>query len=432
MTPDLDLSLSQWAANAPPGPALPQLPGDRRAEVAIVGGGYTGCVAAIHLADRGVDVTLLEAKEIGWGGSGRNSGLVNAGLWLNPSKIVEHFGEVSGGNLIRGLDKAPQLVRTLIDRFGIDCDAGDKGIIKAAHTHAAVAECAETVRQWRELGAPLDLLDAREVSHRIGSSRYHGGLIDHRSFTIEPLAYARGLATGAVTAGANLFVGTPVEKLEPFSGGVRVITARGVVTAAKVIVATGAYDAALVPGMKRGFVPVGYFLFATDPVSHNLRGDVLPGRQAAFDTSPSLITLRCDRDHRILIGNLGWLPSPGLGHAWARSVLRTTFPQLADMPFRRGWAGTLDFTDDHMPWLARPMPGVYMVGGYNGRGIGPGAYWGAILADWVTGTPEEALPIPAGDVPSIRFRAIKRQFYANAFRVYRLASLAMPPGGSTN
>ncbi|MFO1091519.1 MAG: FAD-binding oxidoreductase [Hyphomicrobiales bacterium] len=427
MTPDLDLNLSQWAANAPPAPPLPKLAADRTVEVAIIGGGYTGCCAAIHLADKGIDVTLLEAKEIGWGGSGRNSGLVNAGLWLNPSKIVEHYGEQHGMNLIRGLDKAPQLVRALIDRFGIDCDAGRKGIIKAAHTAAAIADCAETVREWRDLGAPLDLLDAKELRHHTGSERYHGGLVDHRSFTIEPLAYARGLGAGAVKAGANVFVDTPVQKLEPFEGGVRVVTAGGTVTARKVIVATGAYDSTLVPGMERGFVPVGYFLFATDPVSHNLRGEVLPGRQAVFDTSPSLITLRCDRDHRILIGNLGWLPSPGLGHAWARSVLRSAFPQLADMPFRRGWAGTLDFTDDHMPWLSNPMPNVYMVGGYNGRGIGPGAYWGPILGDWAMGMPDDALPIPVGPVPDIRYKAAKGQFYANAFRAWRLRSLMRPP-----
>lgn len=427
MTPEMDLNLSQWAANAPPGPNLPRLDHDRRAQVAIVGGGYTGCIAALHLAERGVDVTLLEAKEIGWGGSGRNSGLVNAGLWLNPSKIVEHYGEDHGGNLIRGLDKAPQLVRTLIDRLGIDCDAGTKGIIKAAHAPAAIADCAETVRQWRNLGASIDLLDAGEMTRRTGSTRYAGGLIDHRSFTIEPLAYARGLARGAADAGANLFIGTPVERLEPAADGVRLVTPSGVVTADKVILATGAYDNTLVPGMKRGFVPVGYFLFATDPVSHNLRGEILPGKQACYDTSPSLITLRYDKDYRLLVGNLGWLPSTTAGHAWARSVLRSTFPQLADMPFRRGWSGTLDFTDDHMPWLSRPMPNVYMVGGYNGRGIGPGAYWGAILADWVTGAPEDTLPIPVGPPPDIRFRALKGQFYANAFRAYRLRSLLRPP-----
>jgi glycine/D-amino acid oxidase-like deaminating enzyme len=245
--------------------------------------------------------------------------------------------------------------------------------------------------------------------------------LDHRSFTIEPLAYARGLATAAHKAGARIFIDSPVHTIEPKPEGVRLHTAKGEVAADRAIVATGAYDSKLVPGMDRGFVPLGYFLFATEPLSANLREVILPGKIAMWDTSPSLLTLRYDRDYRLLVGNLGWLPSARSGHKWALSILHSAFPQVGEIRFTHGWSGTIDFTDDHMPWIARPMRNVHMVGGFNGRGIGPGAYWGGILADWAMGLADADLPIPAGRPPNIRLRSAKRHIYSVAFPVWRLA-----------
>jgi glycine/D-amino acid oxidase-like deaminating enzyme len=421
MSLDTSLQESIWAKTAAP-VHFPIFDGKSRAQVAIVGGGYTGCVAALKLAERGVDVVLLEGREIGWGGSGRNSGLVNAGLWLNPSDIAGHFGEVYGDRLIRGLANTPSMVRELIERHSIDCDAGRPGMVKAAHTNSALSKIGETARQWKSLGAAVDLLDADGIAKLTGTRHYPGGLLDHRSFTIEPLAYARGLAKAASKAGARLFVESPVHTLEPLSQGIRVGTNRGDVAADRVIVATGAYDSKLVRGMERGFVPLGYFLFATEPLTANLREVVLPGKMALWDTSPSLLTLRYDRDYRLLVGNLGWLPSARSGHRWAMSVLHSAFPQVGNVRFTHGWSGTLDFTDDHMPWLARPMPNVYMVGGFNGRGIGPGAYWGGILADWAMGLPDADLPVPVTGPPDIRFRSAKRHVFSTAFRISRKTS----------
>ena len=421
MTLDTSLQESIWAETAPP-VHFPILEGKIRAQVAIIGGGYTGCVAALRLAERGVDVVLLEGREIGWGGSGRNSGLVNAGLWLNPSEIVRHLGEIYGSKLIKGLGDTPRMVRELIERHTIDCDVGGAGIVKAAHSNSALSKVSETVRQWQSLGAAVELLDADDVAKLTGTRRYPGGLLDHRSFTIEPLAYARGLAKAASKAGARIFVGSPVHMLEPIPQGVRLSTNRGDVAADRVIVATGAYDSKLVRGMERGFVPLGYHLFATEPLTANLREVVLPGKMALWDTSPSLLTLRYDRDYRLLVGNLGWLPAARSGHKWALSVLQSAFPQVGSVRFTHGWSGTLDFTDNHMPWLARPRPNIYMVGGFNGRGIGPGAYWGGVLADWAMGFPDADLPVPVTGPPDIRFRSAKRHIFSTAFRISRKAS----------
>src|SRR5215213_5805769 len=170
MSLDTGLQESIWAQTAPP-VHFPILDGKIRAQVAIIGGGYTGCVAALRLAERGVDVVLLEGKEIGWGGSGRNSGLVNAGLWLNPSEIIGYFGEVYGDKLIKGLSNTPSLVRELIERHTIDCDVGRPGIVKAAHTNSALSKIDETARQWRSLGAAVELLDADRIAKFTGTRR---------------------------------------------------------------------------------------------------------------------------------------------------------------------------------------------------------------------------------------------------------------------
>lgn len=420
MRDDIPLDRSVWDANAPPPPEAKPLVGTIRTKIAIVGAGYTGCCAAIRLADKGIDTVLIEAREPGWGGSGRNAGLVNAGLWVDPSAIIAHYGDVCGLRLVHGLSEAPKLVRDLIDRFGIDCDAGSRGIIKAARSTRHLAAVAETVRQWRELGANVELLDSASTAAMTGTSAYPGALVDHRSFTIEPLAYARGLAGAAIAMGVRLHAPSEARRIEATGSGVRIVTGNGEIRADRAIIATGAYDSSLIPGMTHGFVPVGYFMLATAPVSDNLRNSILPGKVAVYDTSPSLLALRYDRHHRLLIGNLGWLPSPGLGERWARRALSRVFPAASELAFTHRWGGTIDFTDDHMPWLAEPMPRVHMVGGYNGRGIAPGAYWGRVLADWATGMPRPELPVPVVEPPAIAGRWLKQQFFANSWRAWRL------------
>lgn len=419
MIDDVPLEQSLWAKIAPPAPPTGPVKGSMRAKVAVIGGGFTGSVAALTLAEKGVDVVLLEGREIGWGGSGRNAGLVNAGLFLNPSEIVKHYGETFGPRFVRGLGSAPATVRELIERHRIDCDPGKRGIIRSAHNEHAIEAIAETVRQWKDLGAHIELLDREATRKSLGTDLYPAALVDHRSFTIEPLAYVRGLAAAAIKAGARIHTQSPVTRLEPAGDTLRITTTGGEVTAERVILATGAYDRKLLPGMDRTSVPIGYFMFATDPLSHNLRQAVLPGKAATWDTSPSLLALRYDRDFRLVVGNLGWLPAGRSGQAWARSVLRGMFPAAADLPFTSRWAGTIDLTDDHMPWLAEPVPRVHMVGGFNGRGIGPGTFWGRVLAEWVMGKADADLPIAPGPLPVIGNIWMKQHFFASSWRAYR-------------
>ena len=181
-----------WRATSTIGVETPSLTADATADLVIIGGGFTGNAAALEAARRGASVVLLEAETFGHGGSGRNVGLVNAGLWLPPHDVMAKMGREAGMKLVGLLAEAPQLVWTLIDREEIDCEATPNGTLHLAHSPGGLRNLVERHRQGVELGAPLQLLDAEETARRTGSRAFHGSLFDPRAGTIQPLAYLRG------------------------------------------------------------------------------------------------------------------------------------------------------------------------------------------------------------------------------------------------
>jgi glycine/D-amino acid oxidase-like deaminating enzyme len=423
---DTPFTDSLWHATAAPAPDAPPLEGDAQADVAIVGGGFTGCSAALNLARKGKSVILLEAREIGWGGSGRNVGLVNAGTWLDPEVVIQRAGQTYGARLMDGLNNAPKLVYEMVERYDIDCDLVRKGVIKAAHNRAGFKALEEHARQWQARGANVELIDAARTEELLGTKRYVGAIIDHRSASIHPLSYARGLARAAQKEGARLHTESPVTKLERNGDSWRVATARGTVTAEHVVLATNAYSDNLWPGMNESIIPVGCYAYASDPLGENIRTGILPGGHAMYDIQPVMNFARMDRDHRLMVGSLGYLPraNPARTSAWVNRMRHRLFPQLDGMPWRFQWAGTLGFTPDHIPRLHEPAQNLYMTIGYNGRGIGPGTFWGLHLSERIAdGKPAEEMPLPATPVRPIRNRTLWQAFYESAFSAYRLRNL---------
>ncbi len=419
------LNASLWHATAAPGPKTEPFAGDHTADVAIVGAGFTGNSAALHLAEKGVSVTVLEAEEIGWGGSGRNAGLVNAGMWLDPSEVIKRLGPNYGPRILDALNTAPEYVAHLVEKHGMQTDVVRKGVIRGAHNAAAMKGLAEHARQWQARGANVEVCDRARLAQLTGSDFYVGGLVDHRSFSIQPLSYARGLAKAAIAAGARVHERTRVTKIETAGGKWRLTAPTGTLTADKLIMATNAYSDGLWPGMRETIIPIGCFMYATEPLSQNVRRTILEGDRALYDAQPNMVFSRYDRDGRLVVGTLGYLPSDDMAspRAWAQRTLRYLFPQLGPQKLTHGWAGTIGFTSDHLPRIYEPAPGVHMALGYNGRGIGPGTYWGKMLAARVTGAPASDFPLPVSPVGKARFRGLWAAFYENAFSAYRLRSL---------
>ncbi|MBR9839988.1 MAG: FAD-binding oxidoreductase [Rhodobacteraceae bacterium] len=368
---------------------------DLSVDLAVIGGGFTGCSAALEAARRGASVALLEAREIGYGGSGRNVGLANAGLWLKPEEITAELGEAAGRALIARLAEAPTTVFGLIAREGIDCEARRAGTLHCAHAPAGMDDLRERLRQGLAAGAPLELLDAETARARTGSTAVHGALFDPRAGTVQPLAYCRGLARAARDAGAALFEGSPVTALRR-EGDAWLVSCNGrTVRAGALLMATNAYHLRLDGAPGPAYVPVHYGQFATVPMPEPLRDRILPGGEGCWDTALVMSSFRTDADGRLIIGGMGDLDGPGgaIHAGWARRKLRALFPEIGDLPFEHGWCGRIAMTSDHIPKIVEMGPRAYACFGYSGRGIGPGTVFGMAAAQALLGEDASGLPL---------------------------------------
>lgn len=403
-----------WEKTAPQPPATVPLEGQVSADVVIVGGGYTGLSSALHLAEAGSKVVLLEAREIGFGGAGRNVGLINAGMWVMPNDLPGVLGPVYGERLLDLLGNAPRLVMELIEKHDIACELEKNGTLHCAVGAEGLKEIEARVAQWAARGAPVKLLDAGETARRIGANAYSGSLLDMRAGTLQPLAYARGLAHAAAKAGVAIHTSSPVIGTERNGGRWVVKTAGGQVTADWIVVATDAYSTGPWEAVRSEQVHLPYFNFATVPLGDNLRRSILPGREGAWDTKEILSSFRMDRAGRLVFGSVGALRNTGLAvhRAWAKRSLRRLFPQIGAVGFECEWYGNIGMTDNALPRFHRFAPNVVGFSGYNGRGIAPGTVFGRTLAELILGRIAEAdLPLPVTEPQEPRFRALKEIWY---------------------
>ncbi|MBY5397736.1 FAD-binding oxidoreductase [Rhizobium leguminosarum] len=413
-----------WEKTAPEAPTTSPLDGAMSADVVIVGGGYTGLSSALHLAEAGSKVVLLEAKEIGFGGAGRNVGLINAGMWVMPNDLPGVLGPVHGERLLDLLGNAPKLVMELIDKHQIACELERNGTLHCAVGADGLKEIEDRAAQWSARGAAVTLLDAAETAKRIGSDAYTGSLLDKRAGTLQPLAYARGLAHAAVKAGVTIHTSSPVVATERNGSRWTVKTAHGEVSAEWIIVATDAYSTGPWEQVRSEQVHLPYFNFATVPLGQNLRQSILPGREGAWDTKEILSSFRMDQAGRLVFGSVGALRNTGLAvhKGWAKRALKRLFPDIGDVEFECEWYGQIGMTDNALPRFHKFAPGVVGFSGYNGRGIAPGTVFGRTLAEHILGRlPEADLPLPPTSPTEPSFRALKEIWYEAGAQVAHFA-----------
>ena len=403
-----------WERSAPVAPTTPCLEESISTDVAVIGAGFTGLSAALHLRELNVGVAVLEAEEIGFGGSGRNVGLVNAGLWIRPAEVVQRLGQVLGTRLIKQLGEAPALVFDLIARHGIECDAVRNGTLHCALGEGGYREIAERASQWQALGAAVELLDAPATERKVGSRLYRGSLLDRRAGTIQPLAYVRGLASAALGRGARIFTGSSVTQVHDERGKWRVDAGRGSVRAEWVIVATNAYSSTAWKALRDELVSLPYFNMATRPLSMSERSVILPERQGAWDTRRVLSSLRTDAEGRLIFGSVGALRGSGIEvhRSWAVRALAKLFPALRGVEFEHEWYGRIGMTADAIPRFHRLARNIISISGYNGRGIAPGTSFGRDLAHLATGRLAAAdLALPTSAPHEAPLRALRESCY---------------------
>jgi glycine/D-amino acid oxidase-like deaminating enzyme len=368
----------------------------------------------MHLAKAGTSVVVLEGKMIGFGGAGRNVGLINAGLWVMPDEVLRQLPPDYGERLIDLLGKGPRDVMEIIERHDIYCELEKQGTLHCAVGEAGLKEIEQRAAQWRRRGVPVEQLDTAQTASRVGGGSYAGALHDPRAGTLQPLAYARGLARVAIVAGAKIYTASPVVSTMRDGRFWVVTTPGGQVCAEWVIVATDAYSTDRFRDVREEQVHLPYFNLATVPLSDNLRRLILPNREGAWDTRQILSSFRMDREGRLIFGSVGALRNTGamIHRAWAKRQLAKLFPQLGRIEFDNEWYGNIGMTDDALPRFHAFAPNVVGFSGYNGRGIAPGTVFGRTLAQLALGKiATRDLPLPVTPLKKASLRFAKEAFY---------------------
>jgi glycine/D-amino acid oxidase-like deaminating enzyme len=385
-----------YVSNAPPPPPTQRLEAGRHVAVAIIGAGFTGLSTALHLAEAGVDVAVLEANEIGWGASGRAFGQVVPYLKPGHADILRHYGPERGQRIVDAVAAGPDLVFELIGRHGIECWPMRSGLVFAAHSPSGRRDLERRTQYWRQRGAPVEMLEGARCFEAIGSRLYAAASLDRRGGNINPFAYARGLARAAVAAGAAIHPGTRVRGLERRDKRWSITADGACVTADNVVIATNAYTGDLWPGLRESIIPMRGHGFVSEKLSDNVRHTILPERQSLTDTRHLFSGVRVLPDGRLHASAYG--PAFGAERpADLRRVdarIRRLYPQLGAIRWQQGWSGFVAMTVDHFPRLHELAPGLYAGLGYNGRGIAAATMMGRDLAALVRGARDEATVFP--------------------------------------
>ena len=413
-----------WNASTKESRNYRALDGDVKADLLIVGGGFSGCSAALEAATQGARVVLLEAKTIGHGGSGRNVGLVNAGLWLPPDTVEDVMGREAGGALNTALAGAPEEVFDLIATHDIQCEAKRNGTLHLAHAPNGLKDLENRLVQQQARQAPVALLDAEETARRTGTNAFYGALHDRRAGTVQPLAYVQGLARAASEAGAEIYTQTAVSELRHHDGAWRARTEHGSVSAPKIFMATNAYHEEIQGVAEAKTAKVSFFQLATAPVPDNIGGDILPGQEGCWDTALIMSSLRRDESGRVILGAMGNPGGLGRGmhRPWALQTLGRLYPQLKGQEIEHFWAGDIAMTSDHVPKAIRFGPDALYLMGFSGRGIAPGTRLGRLAAEALLAGDEGALPLPITSAYSERFCGARTAYYESGARLIHLAN----------
>ncbi|MEQ9639029.1 MAG: FAD-binding oxidoreductase [Alphaproteobacteria bacterium] len=384
---------SYYDATANDRPSFAALAGDAACDVAVVGGGYCGLSAALHLADAGYDVRLVEAHTVGWGASGRNGGQLHSGQRRGQDWLEAHLGLDEARRLWAIAEAAKALVKSLVNKHAIACDLVP-GVIDVAH-HPR--ETAGLHREAEHLATVYDYphlatFTAAESRAWIDSPAYHGGVLDRDAAHLHPLNLALGLARAAADAGARLHENTLVQALDETGDDMTLTTSGGTLRAKHVVLAGNGYlGAELMPQLAGRILPLNNFILATAPLLPDQAGRLIAERAAVADTRRVINYFRLSSDNRLLFGGGEAYRRrfPADIGEFVRRPMRQVFPQLASMPVTHAWGGTLAITLQRMPGFGRLHGGRTLYAhGFSGHGVAMATMAGQLLAEAVAGTAE--------------------------------------------
>ena len=381
---------SCYAAAAPGRGRRPALAGRERADVCVVGAGFTGVSAALHLAERGYSVVVLEAEQVGWGASGRNGGQVGSGMRESMDALERTIGPARAEAVWALCEEAKAIIADRIARHGIDCGWRPGNLLASTRErHMGWIE-SETELCRRRFGyRGYRMLSRAEIREEVASERYVGGRMDTGGGHLDPLRLVLGTAAAAEEAGARIFEGSRVERIR-WGRPAEAAAARGVVEAEHVVLAGNAYLGRLEPGIEPWIMPIVNHQLATEPLGERRARALVRSGACVHSTSFVVDYYRCTPDHRLVFGGgETWsdrpLADPG---AFVRRYMLRVFPQLADVGIDHAWSGRLAITRSRLPHVGRIAPNGFFAHGFSGHGVALTQIAGKLLAEAVAGTAE--------------------------------------------
>jgi glycine/D-amino acid oxidase-like deaminating enzyme len=388
-------------------PVLAEQPLPVRADVVVIGAGFTGLSAARTLAKRGATVAVLEAETVGWGASSRNGGMVLTGLKLGASTLISRHGRDATCRMYAASLESIDCVERIVREENIACDFARCGHLEVACKPKHFAEFQENVDVIaREFNHQLRVVPKDELQLEIGSTIYHGGIVDETSACVNPARYVAGLAQAVQRAGATIFERARVDRIEREANqgahDWKITTRRGALRAKEVFVATSGYTSQITPALQKKIIPIGSYIIVTEILPEKLAVELSPRNRMIFDSKNYLYYYRLTPDRRILFGGrAAFFPETDRSIRTSAEILRrgmiSVYPQLRDTKVEYVWGGTLDFAFDIMPHAGQ-LDGIYYSVGYAGHGVAMATYLGGKIAERILGAADQnpfaTIPFP--------------------------------------
>ncbi|MEM9279381.1 MAG: FAD-binding oxidoreductase [Pseudomonadota bacterium] len=399
-----------------------ELQEDLKADVTIVGGGFTGLRAAIELASNGCSVNVMEAADIGAGASGLNGGQVNPMLPVAvPEDLRRNVGDFWFERMTQASLASADDLFHFIQKHNIDCDARQNGWLRAQHNQKSRRQAISAAEKWNKFGAGFEFLDAEETATLSGSSAYVGGIVSPRGGAVQPLSLLYGMAKKAISLGVRVFRNARVDGMKRINNQWHLSAGPRTVISENVILATNGYTDNLVKPLAQSILPLSPIQIATEPLANSVADTLLPEGHTISDTQRLIMYCRKEPDNRFVYGGIGFRGVTGAikGFGWLLKDAGRIFPQLKNVKFTFRWGGQIALTEDRVPHMHEIKPGVFAGLGYNGRGVAISSVMGINLAKRILGTAANGLDFPISPVKPYRFGAIQSLGSGLAMRFMR-------------
>jgi gamma-glutamylputrescine oxidase len=413
---------SYYAASANPAPARPALEGTAETDICVVGAGYSGLSAALHLAEKGYQVTVLEGARVGWGASGRNGGQIVNGLNAGLDVIERRYGAESAANVGRMLQEGAGIIRDRVAKYDIKCDLKEKNLFTAYNAKQMKAFEAKQALWARHGMTDHEMLDKAALRQHINSDVYYGGMMDHSGGHMHPLNLALGEAAAVEANSGVIFEMTNVVSVDQSGARPVVKTERGEVRAKTVLLCGNAYLGYVVPALEKRVMPVSTQIVATEPLGDECALSLLPTDVCVEDARYILDYFRLSGDRRLLFGggSVYGGTDPSDIEAKLRPNLEKVFPQLKGVKIEHAWSGNFALSFSRVPQLGRLGSSVYFAHGYSGHGVTGSHLFGRILSEAVDGDLSRFdvfeklpyLPFPGGRALRVPYSVMGSWWYA--------------------